>query len=747
MNYVDPSRLLASTMTADAPLVMQLLAARVDLSNAGNRRSLFARMDILLGDKAGLVDDDVWIPARPDSGTGEVRLTEMRLRNWKAFERAEISFPATKTDRPIVVIGGANGFGKSSILEAYAFGLFGSRALSEAGFLISAAARASGQKRSYRTLIEKSLHRSSGAHDDGMCSVTLEFATDDGPLTIERKWYFDEQGKFIDEDEELLVRIGPDRVPLPVPEGADATNWYQGEIERRILPVELAPFFLFDGEQVERSSERKLSDQVHFALTRLLGLGEFGALARDLRDYARDRERGIDDADGNILEALQADMDALQGTFDLDLASCQALDLEIESLRSDRSAILGELVRLGDPSHADLQLLLEGRHRLTADNRQAERNLMAVICDDGPLLLASTKLLEKVRAAIKAEAGRQTLGLQSDEIDSLWRRLVALDPPLGESEAKALLSRLERACHEPDDKPEAGTHGHLDRKARRNVIDRLENVASAGRKHVREAISMLAEVAGELAAAEVAVTKQEKSQKDAAELQSRLRDVVEAIEVKEKELRKVRDALHDKERTLVPLRAEIARLRDSVSDAEPRLRASARARQLATALERHMQKIADPEHQRFAEAVTGSFRQLAHKDQIGRIDIYASGEVRLVDRNERDVTDYRLSAGEAQLFAMALIAAVGDLLGDRLPLIVDTPLGRLDTQHRQSVLDMFTRRTSQTILLTQPEELTADHLERIRPFVSGIINLRHAASGATGVGTSTVAAHPSSVIQ
>lgn len=747
MNYVDPSRLLASTMTAETPLVMQLLAARVGLSNAGNRRSLFARMDALFSDEASADGCDAWLPTRPNGGDAEIRLTQMRLRNWKAFERADISFPITRAGQSIIVVGGANGFGKSSILEAYAFGLFGSRALSEVGFLISGASRASGQRRSYRAVIEKSLHRSARAHDEGMCAVTLEFATDTGPISIERKWYFDDDGRLIDEDEELLVRSGPDRNPLPVPEGADATEWYQAEIEHRILPVELAPFFLFDGEQVERSSERKLSEQVHFALTRLLGLGEFGALAQDLRDYARDRERGGGDARGDALENLQADIDAREAALDLDLANRQDLEREIGALHIDRAAILGDLAQRGNVTHADLQIILEERHRLTAESRQAERNLTAVICDDGPLLFAGAKLLEKTSAAIRAEADRQTLGLQSDEIDSLWQRLVALDPPLDEVQANALLSRLERACQTPNDDAGSGPHSYLDRKARRIVIDRLTTAIGAGREHVSEAISAVALVSEQLTAVNAAVTEQEGNRQGAAELQERLGRVVEAIDIKEKKQRMLQQDIDEKERALVPLRLENARLREAVNDAEPRLRASARARHLAIAIESHMQAIADPEHRRFADAVTTSFRQLAHKDQIGRIDIFATGEVRLVDHNDRDVTDYRLSAGESQLFAMALIGAVGALLGDRLPLIVDTPLGRLDTQHRQSVLDMFARRSSQTILLTQPEELTAEHLERIRPFVAGIVNLQHAANEATGVGVSTVTADNSGAMQ
>lgn len=740
MNYVDPSGLLASAMTAQAPIVIQLLAARLGLAGAGNRRALFARMDALFGDETGLAASDHSSWARPSRQTGDVRLAQMRLRNWKAFERAELTFPAGNDRQSIVIVEGANGFGKSSILEAYAFGLFGARALSEVGFLISGATRASGQRRSYRALIEKSLHRSERAQNEGMSAVTLEFLTEAGPLSIERKWYFDEDGTFIDDDEELLVRAGSDRNPLPVPDGIDAIEWYQAEIERRILPVELAPFFLFDGEQVERWSERRLSDQVHFALTRLLGLGEFNALAQDLRDYSRDRERGIADIDFSQIERLEAAIQLRESALATQRAERDRLDLQLRDSHAERSAILASIADLGSVSHADLQTLLEGRHRLGADKQRVQRELIAAICDEGPLLLAGAKLLAGTNASIRAAAERQALALQPDEIDILWRRIASLEPALSADAADDLKCRLNRACQLPADDPVHEPHRHLDRKARRMVSERLAVAIDQGLGRVRTASSTRSMVDAELANASEALKRQEGNRSRATALQTKLARLGEAIDAGETARRDVQAVIDEQEAELGPFYTELARLRDVANDAEPRLRAAGRARDLAVAIDRHVQEIADPEHQRFADAVTTSFRRLSHKDQIQRIEIFADGEVRLVDRHERDVTDYRLSAGESQLFAMALIGAVSALLGDRLPLVVDTPLGRLDTQHRQSVLDMFGRRASQTILLTQPEELTNDHLDRIRPAVAGIVNLRHEADVLTGVGISTVAA-------
>ncbi|MNE92026.1 hypothetical protein D3C80_1897070 [compost metagenome] len=83
------------------------------------------------------------------------------------------------------------------------------------------------------------------------------------------------------------------------------------------------------------------------------------------------------------------------------------------------------------------------------------------------------------------------------------------------------------------------------------------------------------------------------------------------------------------------------------------------------------------------------------------------------------------SAGESQIFAMALVAAVAGLSGRRLPSIIDTPLGRLDSDHRQRVLAFFTSREVQTILLSQPDEVNAQYLGLIRDRVAAQFHLDH----------------------
>jgi DNA sulfur modification protein DndD len=78
---------------------------------------------------------------------------------------------------------------------------------------------------------------------------------------------------------------------------------------------------------------------------------------------------------------------------------------------------------------------------------------------------------------------------------------------------------------------------------------------------------------------------------------------------------------------------------------------------------------------------------------------------------------YDLSAGEKQIFTQALISAVSSVSGRGFPMVVDTPLGRLDIEHRKGVLNHLVQREHQVILLSTNTEVVGEYLREIAPHV------------------------------
>ena len=92
--------------------------------------------------------------------------------------------------------------------------------------------------------------------------------------------------------------------------------------------------------------------------------------------------------------------------------------------------------------------------------------------------------------------------------------------------------------------------------------------------------------------------------------------------------------------------------------------------------------------------------------------------VTLRDQSHRVITQERLSAGERQLLAVATLWDLARASGRPLPTIIDTPLGRLDTRHRNNLVTRyFPHASHQVILLSTDEEIVGPYLDRIKPKV------------------------------
>jgi DNA sulfur modification protein DndD len=115
--------------------------------------------------------------------------------------------------------------------------------------------------------------------------------------------------------------------------------------------------------------------------------------------------------------------------------------------------------------------------------------------------------------------------------------------------------------------------------------------------------------------------------------------------------------------------------------------------------------------------VTECFRYLLHKsDLVHRVAIDTNTfSLSLYDLNGKSVSKQRLSAGEKQLLAIAFLWGLARVSGRRLPVAIDTPLGRLDSSHRGNLLERyFPSASHQVILLSTDTEIGKHEVETLR---------------------------------
>lgn len=125
---------------------------------------------------------------------------------------------------------------------------------------------------------------------------------------------------------------------------------------------------------------------------------------------------------------------------------------------------------------------------------------------------------------------------------------------------------------------------------------------------------------------------------------------------------------------------------------------------------------------------------------IAQIGLYAYERLEeKIISGEREVVlpvevKQQLSAGEKQIFIMALYQALSQLNKIDVPYIVDTPFARIDKEHRGKILDRFFKQLNgQVIILSTDEEIVGNYCNVISDIVSNTFVLNHTVNGNTEI--------------
>lgn len=95
-------------------------------------------------------------------------------------------------------------------------------------------------------------------------------------------------------------------------------------------------------------------------------------------------------------------------------------------------------------------------------------------------------------------------------------------------------------------------------------------------------------------------------------------------------------------------------------------------------------------------------------------------------KNGREVPKDQLSTGEKQIYISCLLKAILQEAVSDYPVFIDTPLGRLDKEHKDNFAETYyPRLANQVVLFSTDEEVTPRRYERIVDYVSQTYTLNN----------------------
>lgn len=650
-------------------------------------------------------------------------LKQVVLHNFGGYrgrQMADLTPPGP--NRPVILFGGLNGAGKTTLLDGLQLGLYGKRA------------RCAGRgASSYDEYLRRSINRGAPATEGAGIELHFEAAFEgvSSSFQLSRTWQCFESGAV---RERLTVILNEQDSPML------AQRW--DEFVEEILPLEISSLFFFDGEKIEALADPGRAGRViETAVDSLLGLSLLDRLSVDLVALERRKRSTVADADTKERiaksEAALVESEARRLSRLQEQASRQN---EVDRAERDLNAAEAAFRREGGELFEQRKELESRRENLSAQVEELEARLIEVASGSLPLRIVPD-LLARVSTQRETEIEADRARLLSDVLAERDGELMnqfsdVLDPSLA-AEIDHFLSvdrkRRTRAGRSPKRLP---ANDGLDARLAivwPSELERAAGTASDLLRRRQEVLGDLEEIDRLLAAVPAAdaigriAQDREERRQGLREAQLRLAVSGEMLEEASEEATKLADALER-------LYREAANTSAAAEDAERIVEHANRVRGTLTTfrsalLERHVSSI--------EAGILDSFKRLLRKQNLVadlRLDP-STFELTLFDRRGELLPPERLSAGERQLLAIAILWGLARVSGRQLPMVIDTPLGRLDSSHRRLIAERyFPSASHQVVLLSTDEEIDESLLGVLAPFIGRSYELRHDdVSGATAI--------------
>ena len=595
--------------------------------------------------------------------------------------------------KPVVLIGGLNGRGKTTFLSAILLSLYGDG---------SVAYKESGYKTYGQYL------RSYVNHDcwDRRAYVEMEFVTtgsDSAEYMVRREW--DALGKRTKE----LVTVEKNG------EKDDflTENWSM--FVESILPGALAGFYFFDGEKIAEMAVDSTSPQLKESIRAMLGITVLDVLKNDLfRVMKRVKRKTSGNRSAEELEKLRRDK----------INSEESLAEIDEKIRSVYDSIVEKKAEIEEAYHRyDAQggTALEKRDEinrkraeLQAEYAKNEENLLGSAASVLPMAMVSD-LIADIKLTAQDEHNEYVLQQAVGQIEDL------LDQFMDENHAAAEGGRefFRYLKEKAEGAGEQSVYGLSD-QALFQVGDIFESKLSSAVKTADDSLSKKKEIKGKLAETD-SLLQLDINEKKLEEIRETIRSMEEERVRLEVELRSLQNERSSVNASVITKTAEFNRyvegyLRDTelTDDSDRTLKYSNLAVQI---IDRYTAALQERKTGLLAQTVTECYKKLANKSNlIDRVDIDSETlEISYYNERGEEVEKTSLSAGEKQLVVVSILWALAICSHKKLPVIIDTPLSRLDSLHRSSLITTyFPQASEQTIILSTDSEIDRDGYELIK---------------------------------
>lgn len=629
--------------------------------------------------------------------------TKVELHNFGIYKGThEMTLTDKIGDRNITLIGGLNGRGKTTFHDAVLLALYGKQALKYI----------QEKEKSYEKLLLDHINKHA-TDDETYVAVTLVLE-DETEIRIKRMWKA--RGKKIDQ-QTIVEKNGIADKYL-----GDNWSYYIEEI----LPFGIARFFFFNNEKITQLADDSSFEQIKSSIKSAIGVSTIEKTIEHIDEVIRRKrsalksfetselnqeyqevEREISEIDQRLEEA-QRELNKLE-------LQCPKLAIQIEAKENEFWSSGGDLSRNRDAIKAEM-------NRISDVAEQIQQEIMQLASSAAtPLALCKNLVVQSYneeQEQLQGDVKRHTDTVVNNSYQRVISRLNESNLPLEVLDlvkriiSDELVGHISEAVHENRISMSPVSlmlYEKLISEFFPGISQKIIGLVSSSDAQEAEYMSLDAHLGAAddktLAMQLYEALKSIEKEKALADADyQRKSDSIESM-------RRQREILVGKRIRLIKGMAE----KENTNDDNMRIiKYAAMSIETLTEFKKRLQK---EKVERLSNTATTCFQTLVEKNSLAKkIDINPDTlDVTIVGVDGNELLKSQLSAGEQQMFAVAIVWALALSSGYKAPVIVDTPMARLDSSHRTNFVTKYLpAASSQVMVLSTDEEIYGRYLDMVR---------------------------------
>mgnify|MGYP001423515512 FL=1 len=644
-------------------------------------------------------------------------LTKVIINDFGVYRgRNEFNFQ-TEPGKPIILCGGTNGAGKTTLFESVMLCFYGQNSFEQKT-----------SQKQYHDRILRKIHRYLGTKksaDETSIIIEFQFAHE-GKIVeyqVMRMWQ-NNDGKI---DETFTIKKkNPEDEKFVKLDSIEESAW-QIFIEQ-LIPKGIVKLFFFDGEQIQKIADEGEEDKhIKSSFDALLGLD----LVKQL----------IDDIGLTILRNSKGEIKKILEEINLLTKEKDESEKKIESLHDKQINLetkIGFLQKQADVQEANFKKIggefARNREELTIEKARLESKLentekeIRELCSDTLPFSLIPKQLEEIKNEIKADQQKIEDGFEKIILEKNFQDLLdnikseSFLPNINNDVKQNVTKQIDELLKnkiESISNPTKTTF-NLSANDMNHAIQLIDNVNDSAEQKIENLAMSYNNDSNSLEQTKVGL--------DSAPREDEMGPIFSELTQTSRELGELENelehllTLESQEKSLIILvNSKIRTNLTKKHEDKKRMAGLEIGSNVQDVLEDYANSLRSKKLELLESYILDKLQVLLHKKNfIEKISIdKETFEVKLYKGNDDEITKDMLSKGELQMYATAVVWGLALTSGRPLPFMIDTPLARLDEEHRKSIVEKFYPNAShQTIILSTDSEVNFEYYKKLEPYIS-----------------------------